>query len=174
MQRLVRCSGGVPEADQTLGRSRNTALDQNVIGFDFAVVEEASCGRDGMVLGVGHAEDALVVLRSLVVSGLTALSNGLSDVTVAEGTHVAVLAALFGVLVGLEFTTESLDDTLPSVSFGDGDDVRHDAFLEGIGEGVFLAQALTGPVELVRHASTGETHFHDVGNFAGHAGKCVG
>ena len=52
----------------------------------------------------------------------------------------SVLPALFGVLVRLELSTKPLDDALPAIALGDGDDVGHGAFFEGIGETVFFTE----------------------------------
>ena len=49
----------------------------------------------------------------------------------------------------------------------------HRAFFRRIGKGIFLAQALVGPVELVAHAATCETHFHNVRNLGWDAGEGV-
>jgi hypothetical protein len=46
MERLVGCSCGVAEANQALGWAWNAAFDQNVVGFDFTIVEETTSGRD--------------------------------------------------------------------------------------------------------------------------------
>ena len=73
----------------------------------------------------------------------------------------------------LEFTAKSLDDTLPTVTFGDGDNIGHGAFFKRVCEGVLFSEVFVGPVELIAHASTGKPHLHDVGNFAGYAGERV-
>ena len=151
MERLARCTGGITEANQSLSRAGNASLDQDVVGLDLAVVEEPTGRRNGVIFWVGHTKDTLVVFRALMVTGLTTLTDGLADVAITECTHVTMLSALRGVLVRLQLTAESLDDTLPAVTLGDGDDVGHVAFFESVGERVFLAKVLLGPVELVVH-----------------------
>ena len=137
-------------------------------------MEESTGWRDGVVFWVGHSKDTLVVLGALVVAGLTALTDGLADVSITERTHVTVLSALLGVLVRLQLSAESLDDTLPAVALGDGHDVGHVAFFKGVGERVFLAEVLFGPGELVVHGSAGEAHFHHVRDLGRDAGEGVG
>ena len=73
----------------------------------------------------------------------------------------------------MQLTAESLDNTLPSISFGDGDDVGHVAFFERINEGVFLAQVLFRPVELIVHGTTCQSHFHHVRNLGRDTGEGV-
>jgi hypothetical protein len=47
-----------------------------------------------VIFWISDSQDTLVVLSSLMVSGLTTLTDGLSDVSVTESTHVSVLSAL--------------------------------------------------------------------------------
>ncbi len=161
MERFVATTGCVTESNQSLCRSWDASLDENVVGLDFAIVEETTGWCDRVVFCACDAHDALVVFSSLVVTSLTTLTDGLSNVSVTESTHVTVLSSLLGVLVRLQLTTESLDDTLPSVSFGDCNDVSESAFFESVSEGVLFAEFLLCIVELVADVATVQTNFHD-------------
>jgi hypothetical protein len=116
-------AGGIAEADEALGWTGYTTLDENVVIADFAIVEEATLGGYLLLFGVAYSQYSLVVLGALVVSGLATLTDGLADVAGAEVTHVSVLATLLAVLVVKQFSTESANHTLPAIALGHSDDV---------------------------------------------------
>ena len=85
-----------------------------------------------------------------MVPGLPTLTNGLPDIPITERTHVPVLSAFLGVLVGEELSTETADDTLPTVSLRNSDDVEEAALRVDIIDRQFVTESLLRPCELQR------------------------
>ena len=96
-----------------------------------------------------------------MVSGLSALTDGLADVSSTEVTHVTVLSALLGVLVRLELSTESSDNTLPSVTLRNCNNVRHCTFFKGIGKGNLITETFLRKSELIAGCTAIEANLHD-------------
>jgi hypothetical protein len=96
---LISWSSGISESNQSLCRARQTTLNNHVVIVDFAIVEESTSGSNLSFFFPSNSQDPLVVLGSLVVSGLTGLSNGLTDIPCSEITHVTDLTSALGVLV---------------------------------------------------------------------------
>jgi hypothetical protein len=57
-------------------------------------MKESTSRRDGMFFWISNSQNTLVELGSLVVPSLSTLTDGLSDISSTEITHVSVLSAL--------------------------------------------------------------------------------
>jgi len=133
-------SGGVGEdglsedEDLLLGADAAT-LDDDEVVFDDTIVGEASHGGDllvgqisfggGVVQGVtgGHSVDLLVHLCSVVITVLTGSGHAEHNSGGMPGSDTSDLSVTSVGLLLQMLDTESLDDTLHSVTLGDSDDV---------------------------------------------------
>jgi len=162
------------EGEKTTTSADTAALDHDKVLIDDTIVRESTHGSDGLVckikLGLAvtlfadtETVDLLVHLCAVVEAHLTGTGNSPCDVGRMPGTDTSNLAVATVSLARKVTDTETLDDTLESVTLGDTDDI--DGLVHGkdrVDRDLLLKEA-DGKVELLLDVGTTvDLDLHDV------------
>ena len=170
-------SHGAAEGDDTTAGTSDRALEHDEVIADLTIANETTHGGDdllgeveggGGVLGVNSARatdavDLLVQVGTVVVTVLTSAGNRVHDTGRMPGTNAGNLAETAVGLAGKALDAPTVDDTLETVTLGDGADVAG----LGLGEdGVntnLLLEELLGHLDLSLDVATVDLDLLDVG-----------
>lgn len=145
--------------------------------IDLSVVGEATHGGDVLLNGIvsaggvvldtslsssTNAVNLVVDLGSGVVAALTGASHSPLDGSWMPGTDTSNLAKTSVSLSSEFFGTESLDDTLSSLTLGDTDGINALVAFENFTNGDFLFELAPGPVNFLCNSSTVNLDFQDL------------
>src|SRR5207244_2888386 len=106
---------------------RNRAVEEHVRISDISIMKEPSVRGDVVAL-FANLEDALVILRALMVAELSALRDGWPHVPGLEVPQRSDVPSVFRVLVAQEPRPPPGMVPLPSFAFRDRSDVDHRSF----------------------------------------------
>jgi len=164
--------------ERSLASSSDSTLDEEEIFVDLTVVGETTHGGDVLLNGIGFASgvvhdvadgtssnsvDLLVHLSSVMVAHLTTSGDRPLDGSGMPSSDTSDLAQTSVRFAVKSLDTESLDDTLHSLTLGDTADIDAFVHVEDITDGDFLFEESLSVGDLVGGASTVDLDFHNVG-----------
>lgn len=165
---------GLSEDEWSLSGSSDSSLDHDEVLVDMTVVWESTewgdrlgdgiSGSGGVVLGTSSSDsvDLLVELGSAVVSHLTASGNCPLDSRWMPGSDTGDLTATSMGLALKSLNSESLHDTLSSLTSGDSDGINALVLLEDLRDLDLLLELGLGPLDLVSNGSSVDLDLHEV------------
>lgn len=163
--------------DGSLLDTNDTTLDEEEVVVDNTVVGESTDGGDvlgnsislsgGVVLdtsdGTGsNSVDLFVDLSSGMVTELTTSGDRPLDGSGMPGTNTSNLSETSVSFSVQSRDTESLDDTLGSLTLGDSNSVNALVVLEDLSDGNLLLELAVGPVDLLGDVASVDLDLHDV------------
>ena len=168
----------LPDDDGSLSGSHDTALDEEEIFVDFTVMRESTEWGDVLLDGVSLAHgvvgdsvdgsstdsvDLFVEFSSGVVTELTASSDSPLDCRWMPGSDTGDLANTSMGASLQSSNSESLDDTLGSLTSGNANGVDALRVGEDLRDLDLLLELLVSEVDLVSDGTSVELDLHDVG-----------
>ena len=175
---LVGLEESLSDGDLSLSGTHDGASKEEEILVDDTVMGETTDGGDvlgiGISLGgsvVGGTSDStgtdvinlLVHLSSVVITEVTSSSDRPLNGRRMPGTNTSDLSETSMSLSRHSADTESLDDTLSSLTSGDGNGINHLVLLEDLTDGDLALELLDSPVDLVLGAgATVDLDLHKV------------
>ena len=115
-----------------------------------------------------NSVDLLVDVSSMEVTEITSSSNSPLDCRWMPGTNTSDLSETSSSLSWKSRDTESLDNTLSTLTSGNGDGIDHLVVLENFTDGDFTLELGDSPVNLSVDVSTIDLDFHEVGLLSSH------
>jgi len=168
---------GLSENDWSLSGSSNTSLDENEVLLDLSIVRESTHWGDVLLNGIGsggsvvlgstngtstNSVNLLVELSSGMVSHLTTAGNCPLDSSWMPSSNTSDLSATSVRFSLKTLDSESLDDTLSSLTAGDSNDIETLRVLEDLSDFDFLLEVGLGPLDLVGDGSSVNLDLHKV------------
>ena len=162
---------------RSLAGSDDSTLDEEEIFFDFTVVGESTHGGNVLLNGISFAGgvagnvtdltgtdsvDLLVHLSSVMVAHLTSSGDCPLDSSGMPSSDTSDLAETSVRFTVKSLDTESLDDTLHTVTLGDTVDIDDFVHVEDITDSNLLLEETSGVGDLVGGVSTVNLDFHNV------------
>ena len=169
---------GLSEDEWSLLGTSNTSLDKNEVLIDNTVVWEATHWGDVLVNGISigsgvigdttnstgtNSVDLLVELGSAVVAHLTASGNSPLNGSWMPGSDTGDLSETSMCLTLESLDTESLDDTLGSLTLGDTNEIDALVLLEDLRDLDLLLELALGEVNLIGDGTSVKLDLHDLG-----------
>jgi len=165
------------DGDLSLSWSTDSTLDEEEIFVNNTVMWESTDW--GNVFGVGisfsggivvdssdgtlsNSVDLVVDVSSMEVTEITSSGDSPLDCRWMPGTNTSDLSETSSSLSWKSRDTESLDDTLSSLTSGNGDGINHFIVLENLTDGDFSFEFGDSPVNLGTNVSTVNLDFHEV------------
>jgi len=177
LPRLGGREDGLSDNNGSLLDTNDTTLDEEEILVDDTVMGEStnrgdvlsdSISLSGSVVldtsdGTGsNSVDLLVDLSSGMVTQLTTSGDRPLDGSGMPGTDTSDLSETSVSLSVESGDTESLDDTLGTLTLGDSDSVNALVILEDLSDGNLLLELAVGPVDLLGDVASVDLDLHDV------------
>lgn len=168
---------GLTENNWSLSGTSNSSLNENVVLVDNTVVGESTEWSDVLDDGISSSGgvvlnstdgtssdlvDLLVELGSAMVTHLTASSNCPLDSGWMPGSNTSDLSATSMRFTLESLDTESLDDTLSSLTAGHTNGINALVLLEDLRDLDLLLKVILGPVDLLLNVSSVNLDLHEV------------
>jgi hypothetical protein len=163
--------------NRSLAGSDDSTLDEEEIFLDFTVVGESTHGGNVLLNGISFAGgvvgnvtdltgtdsvDLLVHLSSVMVAHLTSSGDCPFDSSGMPSSDTSDLAETSVRFTVESLDTESLDDTLHTVTLGNTVDIDDFVHVEDITDGNLLLEETSGVGNLIGDVSTVDLDFHNV------------
>ena len=168
---------GLSDGDLSLSWSHNVTSDEKEVLVDNTVMWESTDWGNVLDMGIGlsggvvldvsngtssNSVDLLIDLSSVVVTEVTSSSNSPLNSRWMPSSDTGNLSETSMSLSWKSGNSESLDDTLSSLTSGNGNGINHLVVLEDLTDGDFVLELGDSPVDLLGNITTVDLDLHNV------------